>query len=1308
MIIPATANTKSTRFSTMKKTLIRSMRFTNTKTIALIVSAFFSIALHGENRYQSSFYRKNVIILVDQTPEVQNKSDKMNSIYQFLYKSFTEGSQFSGKDGHRIDLSIDPSKDQISVYGFGLTGGYQYTGFERNTFTGKYKQIHDKAYSGYSSKEDIYSEFKKGLIYKYGTLRQNQQDYKDINDFLKNTLGKACGVYGDSTQSRFMTTFSYYVYPLILDIIDRSKATEKYLIIVVTNYQSGLDDKGTSTDKQLLKDMLGERGKQGKEAKYYSYFESKLNSLKQPFYQIPILDIPFGDELKIDGFQLGLKSLQGVSAYITSNLNLKETGVGDTTYDLDQVNISFNKDKSIRVDSLIIQISEGDEVLYSDDLLHNSKYDELTHSYNIPEINYAELKKVFNERDTLNFQYQFFTSIIDEKGEGILPVVFTAERNYEITSETLRTLEEDKTFMAIILTTIIFTLILLAAALWYIYQKRGLKMQAKIKNLTIWSLSHDKFMEVKDKHASTFDCWYWREGDRSMNIPVSGRLHIEALAFAKRYPCKLEAWVEDIDDNEDFSFRPNVAPDAHGNSINQKQWFEIPMLSDNTFSFSVKAFIEDGIQPNFERDNILKLLVKVRCKTEIRGKEYYYNPEKEEYTFIVRPSITNTNIWLAFDPGTTGSCVAYGVATLPTANDDIFLTENEYDTVQEGTMKTHIFPSKVRFNHRSQRLFNNTNTFNVTELQEGESEDFLFGNQADMLWDAEGINCFQSIKKLLGYTDTYKIISNKGDTRSISGQEVAHLLVKGLYNHVEKYILNDDNVPEHVRRLFVQDDKFVPQRAIVAVPNNYTMVKVQDMVDTVKLTGKFQEVHFIYEAEAVMMMYFRQCWEFLPKKQDKLFIVFDMGGATINATAFSLSVTLGEKSGNKFIRRIDIKTESKIGYGVGGDDIDYTIIQIIYGIPSVNEYITTCGINQTIHQKEHKVELIKLARGLKLEIIDKYQATGDTPHLMNAQTLYSHIQIKLDSTGIKLNTTPSDDDINYLNGIIDTDALKNNELIIEYIFMNVIDAIENLLSSVTGFHDVELVMSGRSILFPGLKENVINAIQSKKYHCNVWDGFEQDGHINIEAVKTAVATGACWYAMYSDRIELHNNISTSSFGYIDMIDNKQKFIPVVKRNMRFENSKIEKDQNTFTPLAHVRFVQMLCPEDKYDETLRKDIKHKYNILDEARQGEIRTYAENIKIQVDDMGNFGYEIHRQGIDNPLTQDNNPYSRLSDAEIQTEIVNENSDAYIFAARSVEEVTPDLIRRFMTRIGSNEPTNNNSSNMNNQNRTGRGRRF
>ncbi len=1234
---------------------------------------FFFFLLSLETLAKSDklpFYDKHVVIIVDQTIKAEKK-EEMSRIGADIKNFLLNKANITSGHKHVIPekFNFNPQKDELSLYVFGLVGKNE----DKSTPYAKIGQLANSK----KNPDYVTSEIVNNLIHKRATYQTSTSD--DFAEFLDSNLlplfERKDDVYNQICKSeKSGISLSYYVYPCILELVNTSVPTKEYNIIIVSDYRSGTTN-SDADDLERLQDLVHHKNE------YVENFKGKMNDLKKPFYQIEELYIDYngGNKAPIaKGFSLKLRALEKVQPYFNSNLLIEQTDYNKTTYDISDLRVAFNHEKKdLIVNSLILNIwdKSNDALLYSKDYPVNSEgYD-----YIIPgaEVN---LGKVFDVGDEVNVECVFLTMAKDKDASDLMPLVYSTERNYEFSSSDIVSKYEAKNIF--IIYYLICTLILAAAIIisCYIYRKRG-KVLPKLK-FSIWPITNTRFMEVKDKKVISHDCWYWQRGENSRNIVVRGHVDIPRPAFAKRYKYIVQQCIEDIDLNEDFSFRPDVnILNADGSIRKEGEFYKEDMSPEGNFSFNVNAYMNPDIsQPNFSLNNILCTRITVRVLRVEGDKEVLLDEMKQEYHFIVKPKIDNSNLWMAFDPGTTGSCVAYGAAANPTDTNDIFMAENEYEDIRGDKHLTPIFPSKIKIVKNSERIMSSKG-FSAEELEEGDDKDFLFGNMAEILW-GKGINCFQSIKKLLGYKTPQSIIVGPGnDKKEISGQDLAHLVVKGLYNHLEEYLRKDTSTEsQHIREMFIKNGELIPQRAIVAVPNNYTLVKIQEMVDSVKRLGKFKEVHYIYESEAVMMTYFRKNWSDLDKLQNRLFVVYDMGGATINTTAFRINVNIEAYRGNKFIRNIDVTTVAKIGYGIGGDDIDFAIINIIYGIPTVRTYLNENGIDATIHQRRHKSRLITMARRLKLDYIDKFQdrvLEGNV--LIDAQALYGHVRGVFESIGIQIGNG-SEEDFEYLDHQFSISSFASDKeevertVLNEFVLKNVADAVQELLSAVKEFgtlpSQVELIMSGRSVLYPGIKDTVLHTINKSGFKCSApWDGFNgPDGFFVADEVKKAVAVGACWYAMYSNRINVRHNQVTSAFGFIDNINMKQKFIPIITRKDKFaiqgENAgtvTLSASPNDET-LSHIRFVQMLGTN--YDEILEKKILHKMNVLDEVYPRVITALIENIEITIDEKGNFDYNVKVAGRTENITIQNNPDTRLSENGIRAEIFDENSLAYMFA--------------------------------------------
>lgn len=1209
------------------------------------------------------YYNKHIILLVDQTRDVQEHPSLIN-IYKLLCDLLL------GKNMPQIDgvfpqnFKFNPLMDELSIYSFGLYGNVA-------NYNTPYGRI-----SSNCNQDFLVSEFKNdvinSLIQKRGSL---QKKGGGITSFLKedmfNLFSKKDPLYSQIIDNSGIT-LSYFVYPSIIAQIDVSIPTKEYYVIIVSNYQSGLTGNSDIADVERLKELAHYR------MNYVDDFRKYMDLLEEPFYSIKNLSYISGHQQNdpiIKGFCLRLRSLESTQVYINSNVNLKETDYGETTYEIGNISLAFNHDESIlSIDSLALKISDSEELVLKESL--PIKYNEENKHYLIP-AREVDLHKVYAEGDTLLLEYVFYTTVKNKNGDKLMPMVFVAEREYEFAKTDIVSKYQAKNRVIMFYMLISLLIILWVYFLRYVYLKRGRGCLVTL-DFSIWPITNTKYMEVKNKKVVSYDCWYWQEGETDKNISITGIAYIERKLFAKRYKYVVEFYIDDIDVNEDFSFRPDpVIREKNGDARVFRKYYPVAYEANGNFNFNVNAYLSPQIaRPNFEHDNILKMEVKMRVARLEGNKRYYCAEQSHKYSFIVRPEISNSNLWVAFDPGTNGSCMAYGMSSLQTDTDDIYIAENEYEDVVGNKQKSAIFPSRIRINKDSKKIFNSVG-FNAEDLQEGENGDFLFGNQAEIFWNQKGINCFQSIKKLLGYTTSQKVIGASNQKVEIPGRDLAHLLVRGLYNHFEKYVRNSrvKDKQEYIHKMFVDaEGHFIPQRAIVAVPNNYTMAKIQEMVDSVKRLNQFKEVHYIYESEAVMMSYFRQEWSKLEQIQHKTFMVYDMGGATINATAFRIRVNVESHRGYKNIRNIEVKTIAKVGYGIGGDDIDYAIIKFIYDIPVIKGYFEKNGIDVSRHQKQNKTVLIDLARRIKLDLIEKNNGTiVDGNILADAFILYSHIREVFNSKfKISLDTSASENDTEYINS-----EIKEMRTVKRIVFDNVKDAVKELLSSLSGKGEMELIMSGRSVLYPGIKETVLEEIKVNGFDCSVpWAGFNnEDGLFDDEKVKSAVAVGACWYAMYSKVINLKHNHLTSTFGYIDMEGMKPRFVPVItKQDVFDEDGNVKKSVVPIDiTLNNVKFIQMLG--NNYAEILKNDIRHKKNFLDEVFPSQISSQIKQIELTVDNKGNFSYAVFVAGLRDAITIQTNPFSRLTDNSVKTEITDENSDAYSFATRNVLEEDTSL---------------------------------
>lgn len=1239
---------------------------------------------HSDNRY----YRRHYHIVVDQTPDIQ-ESEAIDALFAYLSNSLKDPNS---------KIGFDHKTDEISLYVFGLDGRYdRYTDWwyrDRkdhipSSYDKIWRQSRNIGHTNYSDSE-IYDIFLSNFIQSRGSFSTSglsidefiEKKIKNLfhtNDSLAEEIDRHSGV-----------TLSKYVYPAILELIGEQKRKPSVddILIIVTNYQSGAYDMGTSADILNLGSLLDGEDRYQNENSRFSYFNAQFDILEAPFYKVPLFLEVFKVKQKsdnnsknaqpvIDANKLGVKSLEGTNPFLASNLNINQKAHGSSAYDLEDVQITFNYGEDVEANRVELRVLCNDNVIFEECIDDISKfYDKSKKTYIFPG-HTINLGKSFDVEDTISIDYTFFTTV-NLGNNDKLSKVFSVTRDYEFTNENIISFAEDNNTIIMGALIVLLVLISIALLIRYIYIRRGrnCKFTAKIN---IGTISNERFLRVKNNKVTNLDCWYWDGIYNERGITVQLSLDIARPTFSKEYEYLIEAKVTDNDANYDFSFKPNSArhQTPQGGTYQANDWVPIDF---NDMRFHVVAYLDKSNtnQPNFTNDNILKMGISIRLKRVLKNgtieNMVFQNGRNEltdEYIFIVRPKLENSNLWVAFDPGTSGSCIAYGVAGAPTDTRDLFVAQNTAQSLTEANIFTSVFPSKIRIRRDSDRLASEAE-INAEDFVEG--DDFYFGNLADMMWG--NYNCFQSIKKLLGYHNTHKILVKNGEQviyREISGNDLAHLLVKGLCNHFDRYIIEnkDGRVNREVRELFLagNSDKLAVERSIVAVPNSYTLDKIQEMVNTVERTGRFKEIHYIYESEAVFMTYLRENWAEIGNLQhDKIFIVYDMGGATINITAFKLKVDL-DKHNN--VDRVYVTTLAKIGYTIGGDDIDFALIQFIYKLPSVRQALEAIKpesdkLEDFIleHQKLHKDKLLEFVREIKLDIIThkRPKKNGEeTPILkiQDVETFYGHIVELFKKFGVSLEIKCKKSEA-YLNSANrDCEQLGGSMYMKAYVLKQVYDAVEELLKAIpdTESRNIELIYSGRSVLYPNIKNMVDDAITNHNFTVNEWDGFKINGIEDPELVKTAVAKGACWFGMYNSHVRLDHSILTTTLGFIDTNNAREVFVPLLTAGSHFKSGWLHSEEvkPIYQNLRDVRFVQMMGVE--YDTIWREDQRHKYSLLLRIRQNQLINDIEYISMNANDCGEVECAIKMEAITNEMRQHIAGAMRL-------DITDDNSPAYIFA--------------------------------------------
>ena len=705
-----------------------------------------------------------------------------------------------------------------------------------------------------------------------------------------------------------------------------------------------------------------------------------------------------------------------------------------------------------------------------------------------------------------------------------------------------------------------------------------------------------------------------------------------------------------VDDSfiKELSFNNYLAvniDDGQRGDISEKEVVYHP--EEATFEFKIGISIDgraldEGI---FDLPQRLRFKYNVRTSYFKKGilfggsqenTEFDLNQEKV-FEFFVCKGLENTRTWMGLDPGTTGSCVSLGVRSGGTIS-----------TPNIRMLGDGIIPSCIIIPQTTKPKSQ------ITDYIPG--EDYLYGIQARQMWRAEvnkGSRCFVSIKKLLGYSKKKIPVLMSGNEQGFSGVEIAHLLIKGIDSDAQK---NIEAFSEVDKEKFFGKMTSKIQRLVVAIPNNYTLPKTLDMVESIKRLGKYSEIRCVYEPEAVLFNYLMKEYHGIEAKDNEVVMVFDMGGATINASLYRLHITKVEDK-----TKIKVKTIGRVGYAVGGDNIDFALIETLLDV------YTRRRSNGPIDEKkrrevecEYKNDLLQKIFPLKLALIEA--SKGNFTEMFVSEQMLVHYINDIFSPLSDYGYKPLDEDILKIElninmtGIWDdyrVQLVKNiiqSKFMKEYVFDRIEESVQDLLTFCNKKEDINtLIFSGRSVLFADIKETVLKALNSSKIV--VWD------KLSNEEIKSAVAKGACWYGMYGSTISLDNELITSSYGFKKVVNGKVTFIPVIESKNTFDEyygkySNEVKINSVFDEEGNiVEFYQMLGANT--EDVFTKDKRYKLNLLGIE---DIDSDTSKICMTVGRNDNVLYEIHFE--DGRKLSPGIIHSKSDD------ILDDNDPAYVFA--------------------------------------------
>ena len=1028
------------------------------------------------------------------------------------------------------------------------------------------------------------------------------------SDPLHNTISQESGI-----------TMSHFVYPLIMNFISKEETANEYYLILVSDFKSGQYSNNDQDDWKTLSAMTA-----GK-TEIRKHFEKQINSMKAPFAPVDYLHFQAGD-IGAKGTRLVMKALtQKSQIFLSSSLSLSQSS--GNVFNVSPAKISFDKDPMTSIDSIQIVLSENGNVLCRKTIERGDEAISRLLSSREYEISSQKVDLGKEILDNITIEYQLFTMSHDASGNPVLPVALSATQNIDKDDISMINKELRKAMT-------IISLILLAIAALVTLILRGRKKDLDVQ---VGSFAQ-KYMNVTEKEGAVeLPCWFYHNGENTKSIRVNGWLLKKKISFGGN--AKVFARLQD------------GKPDGFRYYIDRKNatsFVEVKKTGDEV-SFNINIeMLPEKVNPNVLSNCKVKLdfMIETRLMGLFPRQDVVEDIDDIEFYF------TNDlgTAWVGFDPGTTGSCVSYGCTGGSLDNPNIKMV------MSSGN---EIIPSRLILD----KDFGDTP---IENLRPG--IDYWYGKKADDNWKAnwnakekDRKPCFQSIKKLLGYknsTDDMIEVKWGNTSRKLTGLQLAHLLVKGLKTDLDTNVSNLS--PVEAMRFVGKNGR--ARRAVVAIPNNYTLPKITDMVNSVRMLNSFDEVRYVYEAEGILFNYFRKNYK-AQKPGTETIMVYDMGGATINLSVFRVDYT--EENGTIYY---NVHTLGRIGYAVGGDNIDVALMEHLFTLPQLattlteKEQIQNQRLAEDLkkrrhdYQLAHKTEIIDAIRALKLDIVKASNGRNlDGNYLENYVQFESFVKKSIINNFALL---PDDSFAKIPNErfayeIID--RIKKSKSLKRYVIQNVEDAVREIMQypEVESLSHIDtLVFAGRSTMFPGIKECVLGILKERFRDVKVYNRF------NSDEIKTSVSYGACWYGIYNSLVTLDNSRLSCAYGFKITQGGRSELNVLLNQNDTFdENGYVsceEEINNHFDADGNVVDFYQVMGSGKGENLFSEQNRHKVNYIGSI---DVTTTTSEIGMSVD---------RRNVVTCAVTFETGDTSSFKDLNVVgRDITKENDWAYVFAA-------------------------------------------
>jgi hypothetical protein len=1127
--------------------------------ICLIVSPGYSQVLQtGEEIFSRHF-----LVCFDKSIVEQIKSNPGPAVD--LLTPILSEKYLAGLSDH--SLSFNPDFDQISLFTYG------YGDVDARYLTQKKESLANYFYEAFSNR------FVKKHAYSWSNSKVDYPVFR-ITDLI------------ESIESQNLPqTFPLEKMPdeiiihTILENVGYNSYSEKYYLLIITS-QDASSIISMDYDNEDYKNLFNDR-------ESGEIIESITSTIHNR------VEISRHDPFRVGTSRSGYNCLvyevdptiEKVS--IESDKQIVQENYSSNKYKIESIKFALQSKVEPEVDHIVLIAGEGDPSQIGDLKFKVSESVENT----IIVVEDSEIEIFSNSRGVKeNQSFQYVLLIRYPIHSSHLP--FAVKQHVTIDGENIIDLKYNP---ATLVTFFVFMLILgMIVYLYRLGKPTGLTINPdKIMDSIILPKSKDSNRTIEVPYLPQSEIAN-KIGSSKLRIRISGSVNYKYQSYPFNRKTKLS-----------FILETKQCPDSIRVSLEQSDMMvediselEYAMKNEDVeISYNPRAdknyellLIIDQWHDNepFKYPTLVDLVIQInpQIQKSFRGA---VNAISHPVKFGIGPTLSSH--WIGIDPGTTGSCVASGDSL-----EDIMVEPDN-----DG--KDTIVPSMVVF--KTDESYVSTDDGYIPE------NIYEIGQSAKIISNLKNNVSFRSIKKILGYNNTFKIAfrnnsenSSQDDqplqtasTLEVDGAMLTSLLLRGIVGQHENALAS---VKIKKNRNSFLDGITKIDRAVIAIPNNFTSSKLKQLDNSLNLLDKFQEKRYIYESEAVFMYYlFKNNGLRAKNNRGETVMIFDFGGATINISLINYKSTVS--SGGETSYELDLL--SKLGYAIGGDTIDYCILKSIFDYSSEYEMLSRFDPFKRIDKDSEdydahirlKRSYVDMVDNLKIRIIENFN-DSTIDYLLEPTDLEFALNEIVRNHGndkkhrIRINKQDSLAQL-FLQDNEKEYPLFASKYFQDLIYGNIRDACRDTISRQAGIGTI--IFSGRSTLFPHVRESVTGVYTEIYSASPEIESFAND----TTTLKSLVAKGACIYGIAKDSIIINNKRSLVHYGVALRKDPINiEYIPLIKPKDQFNTLDSDKPiqaerkmNNTFSLDNHyVKFYQVMGqnPQDVFD----RNQKHKYSLI----------------------------------------------------------------------------------------------------------------